>query len=454
MFKSLHEAITYRGDHDRPLFSRGERLLSRADLRALCEKLMGVLEQSPARRIALCIDDTFCFTAALCACLYTKKVPVLPGHNLEGELKAQLESAERFDLMITDGDYKSIDERLLINCREPDNTSLKKSAIPQEAPSPDSVIIMYTSGSTGKSKLIRKSLRSMELEAMLLKQHFKDRTEGAFLKGTVYPWHLYGLTFRIFMPLLLDIHSDALITHYTEELSACAASKIILITSPAFVRRMDFSLKAPDIAVAVSAGGKMPAAAAASFYAWSGCAFDEIYGSTESGVMARRSFDGATDSRWRCFEGVSFEKRDGDIYLKSVLTEGQSLKIDDVLEFDESGCFKIIGRLGRSIKIEEKRISLREVEEKLLALEGISECAVVPLEVNGGLRIGAVLVVDEHLSKRVSEQGSVAFKKWLRASLAGVLDSVAIPRFIRIVPGLPENHMGKVQADALRELFR
>lgn len=54
-----------------------------------------------------------------------------------------------------------------------------------------------------------------------------------------------------------------------------------------------------------------------------------------------------------------------------------------------------MGRRGRIVKIEEKRISLQEVEQRLLALDGIREAAAVPVTRGGRQSIGVLLVLDD-----------------------------------------------------------
>lgn len=66
-----------------------------------------------------------------------------------------------------------------------------------------------------------------------------------------------------------------------------------------------------------------------------------------------------------------------------LIAEDNGLLLDDLLQFSEDGQFHLMGRRGRIVKIEEKRMSLQEVEQRLLALDGIREAAAVPLRAAG-----------------------------------------------------------------------
>lgn len=76
----------------------------------------------------------------------------------------------------------------------------------------------------------------------------------------------------------------------------------------------------------------------------------------------------------------------------SPLIPAEGLVLDDMLQFNENGQFHLIGRRGRVVKIEEKRISLVEIEQRLLALDGIMDVAAIPLIRNGRQAIGVVVV--------------------------------------------------------------
>ena len=45
--------------------------------------------------------------------------------------------------------------------------------------------------------------------------------------------------------------------------------------------------------------------------------------------------------------------------------------LDDICTFTADGQFSLVGRRGRVVKIEDKRISLDDIERRLLALDGI-----------------------------------------------------------------------------------
>lgn len=132
---------------------------------------------------------------------------------------------------------------------------------------------------------------------------------------------------------------------------------------------------------------------------------DEIYGSTESGVIAcrQRLQDNAP---WQPFPGIRFQPQGNTIRLFSpLIADDNGTVIDDILHFNESGQFQLAGRRDRVVKIEEKRISLSEVEYRLLQLDGILEAAVLPITRGSRQSVGALLVLDHDARRRWGKAG-------------------------------------------------
>lgn len=123
----------------------------------------------------------------------------------------------------------------------------------------DAAIELFTSGSTGQPKRIIKSLAVLDREAELLATHFADRLAGCRIVASVAPQHLYGLTFRIFLPMALGLPLDAAMLNYAEQLSALdPRHRYAFISSPAFLKRLDPRLNPPPVAILFSAGGVLP----------------------------------------------------------------------------------------------------------------------------------------------------------------------------------------------------
>lgn len=469
-FRTLHEALCSERPLNTPLYSCQDRLLTYGDLLACTEQLHKELIRVKAEKALLCISDTFYFTAALCACLYSGKIPILPGYGTPEEAYGFIEEDKAESVIfITDAqrpkDQSSLKAKPdILYCQtlylkqhgayESDSADYRRScSFLQRAPKKDSEILLYTSGSTGQSKTVHKPLYCLEREAVILQELFGSRTERLCVAGTVYPYHMFALTFRIFLPLLGGLLQESGLIHYTEELAA-RQHKLMLITSPAFLKRLDFSKKAPEIKICVSAGGRLPDETALEFYSWSSCPVDEIYGSTETGVMATRSNRGQKPL-WQPFSGMRFTMKEEFFYLSSPLIAEESFRLDDMLEFSEGG-FILKGRRGRTVKIEEKRVSLDETEKMLLALPSVSECAVLVIEENSRACLGAVLKLKDELYTELKAGGSDAlrrFKRDLRLKLVKSANGRTVPKKFRVVELMPVNHMGKLQAAALKELF-
>lgn len=105
------------------------------------------------------------------------------------------------------------------------------------------------------------------------------------------------------------------------------------------------------------------------------------------------------------------------------------------------------------IKLEEKRISLEEVEERLRALPWVREAAVLPMNVATRQQLGAVLVLTEAGLIQWQALGPGRFLIALREQLRPWLEPVALPRRLRLLPELPLNSQGKRPWGQLRALF-
>lgn len=446
---------TWLNDERVIAYDRSHRVTTRAALASIAALRA---QLGAAQRVALVLDSPYGFALALMAVLSLGQRPVILGHHNPSLLATQ---HELFDLVLTDlPSLPSLAQAVGLTrpvleigslVREPpalpeDELAATQSALSLIAAS--SVFELYTSGSTGSPKAVLKTVGEMEAEAQVLAQLLGTELAGATLLTTVFPYHMYGLTFSVFLPWSTGTVLYLPQIHYTEELAALPAGRYVLISSPAFLKRLDFKLKAPALSAIVSAGGPLAAEIRLQLKTWSGVSATEIYGSTEAGVMAHRQ-DVSDETPFTLFSDVTCEVSPERTILHSghVATR---LTLDDRIELMGARRIKLLGRSDRIVKIEEKRVSLNAIEAALQQLPGISGAAACVVKRDGRDLIGAALVTDQ-----VTAPEPISGKEYLalRRLLTALLEPHALPRILVKIPALPENAMGKRDSRALSELF-
>ena len=186
----------------------------------------------------------------------------------------------------------------------------------------------------------------------------------------------------------------------------------------------------------ISSGGALPEATADLLAEHAVRPF-EIYGSTETGVIAHRQYS----VPWRPVAGVeSGCDEDGALWVSSPWSDGR-VQTADVAEQDSSG-FRLLGRKDRIIKFEDKRVSLTRIEHDLLAHPWLADahCGLHPQ--HRRLAVWAALS-DEGLAA-LCEQGRSTVIAALKQHLAAANDVIALPRFWRFTDALPRNTQAKI----------
>jgi acyl-coenzyme A synthetase/AMP-(fatty) acid ligase len=205
----------------------------------------------------------------------------------------------------------------------------------------------------------------------------------------------------------------------------------------------------PALPVAIfSSGGPLDRADALSWRRQVPSGVAEVYGSTESGGIAwRRQGEAPASSFWTPLAdaGVTLAL-DGALVVKSFRAGPAPLRMEDGAALNPDGTFRLLGRLDRTIKLEEKRISLPELEAALEAHPLVARAAVVLLE---GARpaLGAVIKLAGPAGVRKEQVEA------LRAHLARRFEPVALPRRWRFPAELPYDARGKLTPGALAALF-
>lgn len=429
--------IVWLGDHNWTL----------AQLRYDVATQLATLRDREGDRWALCFENSYLFIVALLATLHAGKTPVIPGH-----CRASLLDEQRalFDGVLSDSPLAWHGPQLLVDSAKCSGTP----ATTLPAIDADAFVELFTSGSTGQPKRVVKTIATLDAEAAMLGTHFAVRLVGCRVVASVVPQHLYGLTFRIFLPMALGLPLHAGMLYYAEQLAAIGPQhRYLFVSSPAFLKRLDHQLAPPPIEMILSAGGMLPWQDVTDSQAWSGIWPDEIYGSTETGILAWRHRQ-QDDLPWLPFPGVQITP-EGDAFRarSSLIADADGLLLDDVLHFNDDGRFRLAGRRGRVVKIEDKRISLSEVERRLTDLDGIREAAVIPVVRGGRQGIGVLLVLDDALRHCCQETHNKALELSWRRALLPWLDPVAIPRYWRVLDEIPVNSMNKRVYAQLQELF-
>ncbi|MBY4837498.1 AMP-binding protein [Pantoea sp. DY-5] len=437
---NLHSLRDWLSAPDRMVAWHGQQQHTLHTLRQQVRALADRLQNQPGQYWALCFDNSYAFTAALLALWHAGKTPVIPGHCRAAQLE---EMADSLDGVISDMPLAFA----LPQLRWDD--ALASGALPPIAA--DATLVLFTSGSTGTPRRVVKSLRALDLEARWLSSLWGPRLRDCHVIASVSHQHLYGLSFRIVLPMALGLPFAAQQIFYSEQLADQSPDRrYAFISSPAFLRRLDPALAGPRCELIVSAGGALPWTAAQHAQQTLSCTVDEIYGSTETGVIGWRCAR-EENALWHCFPQITLREQDAGRWrvFSALLETDAGCALDDRIVQQPSGQFQLAGRQDRVVKIEDKRVSLSEIERRLLALPGVDDAAALAIQRHGRHAIGVVLALPEMLDAATLHQLKI---EWKRA-LQPWLEPVAIPRYWRVVTSIPVTAQSKRAWPQIEELF-
>lgn len=342
--------------------------------------------------------------------------------------------------------------------RDADVEAASGSAALSLPPAAQCRLALYTSGSSGKPKRVDKTLAQLDREVENLHALWGRVLAGASVVATVPHHHIYGLLFRLLWPLAAGRPADEATSGDAVELRATARrhGKHVLVSTPAQLDRFPGLLalaewQRPE--VIFSSGGPLSPATAALYREAFGAAPIEVFGSTETGGVAWRQRDGgASEDAWTPFPGIAVSlAEDGALLLDSAYLPSRDWRMDDAASLLPDGRFLLRGRLDRVVKVEGKRLSLPELEQRLEAHEWVERACAVALPAPA--RLGVVVVLAADGAAALRRLGARELGDALRRHLAPAFDPTLLPKRFRYVDELPVNERGKVSAQALAQLF-
>ncbi len=417
-------------------------LWTRADFIRTVHALSLKLKQNNIRSAALWFDDAALFAAALLAVWNSGGKALLLPNTAPGNLTW----AKSAQILLTDTDIVS-DGIHVWQIPTPCGGMPSENRIPQalDIP-PESEVHLRTSGSGGEAKTIVKTAAQIESEARTLAAAIPFGRGKTAVLGSVSPQHMYGLTFRFALPLLMGWAMVRRQNAYPELLLSASLNvpsnyQNVWIASPALLNRFgenrDWAALNGRMAGIVSAGGELPPETAALLEQYAVRPY-EVYGSTETGIIASRQ----KQTLWQPFPNVSIRNTGKSVEISSPWTGGVQ-HIADCIETHEDG-FALLGRQDRIIKLADKRISLNQIEHELLKHPWIADahCALHPE--HGRIAVWAAL--DTEGITAWLEQGRTAVIAALKQHLAQTQDTAALPRYWRFTDRLPRNGQGKITA--------
>ncbi|MDH5190244.1 MAG: AMP-binding protein [Gammaproteobacteria bacterium] len=409
------------------------------------------IKENKAKRWAIYCKDSYWFAVGLFALFYAGCEPVLLPNWRKGTLENHKND---FDKTIGDsGDELNI---LL----DPTAVSSDREKFPA-LDSENIRLTIFTSGSTGEPKKIVKKLIQLESEVCDLERLWGDKLDDSLILSTVSHQHIYGLLFRLLWPLAANRCFMREDISYPEQVieSVQNFDKTVLISSPALLKRMfikpdkqtDFH---PPVMV-FSSGGPLSFDAAQlckeSLDVWP----VEVLGSTETGGVGWRQQTPENGDKWRCFHNVKLSLSDeGRLIVQSpYLGDKTGFIMGDCASLIDDQYFELSGRADRIVKVEEKRISLVELEKTLDNSEWVNVSSVFMMNEAGRQIIACVVVLSEAGQQFLLDQGKRAIVDLLKAYLKQYFELIVIPRKFRFVDSLPYNSQGKLSQSDIKALF-
>jgi acyl-coenzyme A synthetase/AMP-(fatty) acid ligase len=316
------------------------------------------------------------------------------------------------------------------------------------------VQIGFTSGSTGAPTAHTKRWGSLHFNTRFNAERIRECLGAAAARpavlATVPPQHMYGTETSVLLPLLAGMSVHSARPLFAQDVAASLAevpAPRVLVTTPVHLRTLLASSQLfPEVAVVVSATAPLDAALAQRVAVVLKAPLLEMFGSTETCVIATRLT--ATERGWRLYPDVTLEPVADHTWVRAPWFD-RATRLEDVVVI-EAGRMLLRGRNVDMIEIAGKRASLAELTRRLLSIPGVEDAVVFqPSDAEaeaqgvGQVQRVAAAVVAPTLSAHE-----------ILAAMAQSVDPVFLPRPLLRVAELPRNELGKTARAQLLQLLR
>lgn len=417
-------------------------------------KIRQFVENKNADEYILHSEDYWYFLCTFVALLQCKKAVYLT-QNISESFMADVRKPDM--IFLTDQTINGIQNDYIPQIIE--NTDDPQASVYRTTPeinTEQTRIFLFTSGSTGKPKAVPQRMKEFEEDNAFIISKWAREITSRKLITTVSQHHIYGFLFGISLPFTLGTPFRRNRIEFPEEFEKLYDEKYILIATPAFLKRtveVEDKLDMKDIWIFSSGGAVSPELAVScgklfNFYPL------EVYGSTETSGIAYRqqNKDGLI---WTPFDNAKIWLGDDGCLriISPYIKNPEGFATADLAEIQEDGRFILKGRSDSIVKIEEKRISMTEIENRLLESGLVEDVKVVALSNDVRQYLAAAVVLNAKGKEQFKETEKYLINRYFHDYLMKFFENVVIPKKWRFMEKLPVDVQGKKHKLEIEALF-
>ena len=417
-------------------------------------KMRIYIEENGADEFILHCEDYWYFLCTFVALLQCQKAAYLtqnitpsfmadvrkPGMVFLTDQKSEIDDAKSIQKIIEESKTPSVE--FYRNCPHIDAETTR--------------IFLFTSGSTGKPKAVAQRMKEFEEDnAFIISKWAREFTERKLIT-TVSQHHIYGFLFGISLPFTLGTPFRRNRIEFPEEFEKLTDESYILIATPAFLKRtveVEDSLTMKNVWIFTSGGAVSPELAVQTEKVFGFCPL-EVYGSTETSGIAYRQ-QKKDQLVWTPFDNAKIWLGDDGCLriISPYIKNPEGFATADLAEIFEDGRFLLKGRSDSIVKIEEKRISMTEVENRLLETGLIEDIKVVALSNDVRQFLAAAVVLNEKGREQFKDTEKFLINRYFHDFLMKYFENVVIPKKWRFMDKLPVDVQGKKHKLEIMALF-
>lgn len=423
-----------------------------------CAKCRAFINSKSAKKWILHCNDYYLFLCVFVALFQCKKEIALTA-NVSTEFLKEMREAE--DEFITDSiDAFSVKSNnaiyiptIISEANEPTEDQIRQTPVIN---ADETKIYMFTSGSTGKPKAVLQRLTEFENDNEFIFSLWGDEFLKRKVVATLSHHHIYGLLFSVMLPFAAGVPMRRKRIEFPTEFEKLDDESYLIVAVPAFLKRSvetetqkSLHLQKPFI---VTSGGVLLPEVAQKTQEVFGFWPMEVYGSTEtSGIAYRQSKKGL---EWTPFANATLTKNEeGCLNIKSpYIKEENGFQTADLVDIHEDGKFILMGRKDSIVKIEEKRVSLTEVENRLLKSGYVKDVCVIAMSDRRQYLVAAIVFNDVGKAK-FEQMKKFDINMFFHNYLLQYFENIVIPKKWRFIEELPMDLQGKKKKTDIQALF-